>query len=148
MLLPPLKFIDLDKIFTEDTSHYEVPPCKISSKSKHFKYPKLSSKIKKWKKMTWKSSFGRRHCHVMAGTYEPRAKITFRDCCWCPKKISWPWEHFLGCQITIFWRPLNRKLQNLEILGLFASRNFAWRYSIMWSISSNNFVQIGELEGG
>ena len=44
----------MDKIFNEDTSHYEVPPCKISSKSKHFKYPKLSSKIKKWKKMTSK----------------------------------------------------------------------------------------------
>ena len=31
MSLPPLKFTDLDKIFTEDTSHYKVPPCKISS---------------------------------------------------------------------------------------------------------------------
>ena len=50
MLLPHLKFIDLDKIFTEDTSHHEVPPCKISSKSKHFKYPKLSTKIKNGKK--------------------------------------------------------------------------------------------------
>ena len=59
MLLPHLKFIDLDKIFTEDTSHYEVPPCKISSKSEHFKYPKLSSKIKKWKKMTLKIVFWR-----------------------------------------------------------------------------------------
>ena len=57
MLLPPLKFTDFDKIFTGDTSHYEVPPCKISSKSEYSKYPKLSSKIKKWKKKDLKIVF-------------------------------------------------------------------------------------------
>ena len=31
MLLPPFKFTDLDKIITGDTSHYGVPPCKIST---------------------------------------------------------------------------------------------------------------------
>ena len=52
------------------------------------------SKIgKKWLK---KSSLSWWHCHIRAGMYEPWAKIPLRDCWWCPKKISWPWEHFLG----------------------------------------------------
>ena len=62
MLLPPLKFTDLDKIFTGDTSHYEVPPCKISSKSEHSKYQKSPSELKK-------KDFKNRllHRHVMQG---------------------------------------------------------------------------------
>ena len=52
MLLPHLKFIDLDKIFTGDTSHYGLPPGKISSKLERYKYQNLSSKIIKWKKLT------------------------------------------------------------------------------------------------
>ena len=50
MSLPPLMLTDLDKIFIGGTSHHGLPPCKISSKSEHFKCPKFCSKIKK--KMT------------------------------------------------------------------------------------------------
>ena len=38
MSLPPLMLTDLDKIFIGGTSHHGLPPCKISSKSEHFKY--------------------------------------------------------------------------------------------------------------
>ena len=43
MSLPPLLSTDLDKIFIGGTSHHGLPPCKISSKSEHFKCPKLDT---------------------------------------------------------------------------------------------------------
>ena len=46
MWRPPLKLTDLDKISTGGTSHHVLVSCKIPSKSEHFKYQKLRSKIK------------------------------------------------------------------------------------------------------
>ena len=54
MLLPPFKFTDLDKIVTGDTSHYGVPPCKISSKSEHIKHPNLVFENQKMEKYDFK----------------------------------------------------------------------------------------------
>ena len=56
-LLPPLKLINLDKIFTGGTSDHALPPYKISSKSEHVKYQKLCSKLKNLKKVTPKIVF-------------------------------------------------------------------------------------------
>ena len=53
-MLPPLKLTDLDQIFTGGTSHHGLPPCKISSKSEHFKYQKLHLKVKNKKSATFK----------------------------------------------------------------------------------------------
>ena len=55
LLLPPLKLTDLDKIFTGSTSHHVQPPCKISSKSEHFKYQKLHLKVKNQKISNFKT---------------------------------------------------------------------------------------------
>ena len=96
ILLPPLLSTNLDKIFFGGTSHHGLPPCKISSKSEHVKCPNFCMKIKNLKKMSPKIVLSWWHCHIRAGMYEPWAKIPLRDCWWCPKKISWPWEHFLG----------------------------------------------------
>ena len=79
MLLHPLKLTDLGQISTGGTSHHVLPPCKLSSKSEHFKYQKLRSKIQNSGKKTQKSSLSLRHCHNMAGTYEPWAKIPLED---------------------------------------------------------------------
>ena len=73
--LPPLKLTDLGKIFPGGTSHHEVPPSKISSKSEHVRYQKLCSKIKNLKKLPQTLSFYWGQCHNLAGMYEPWAKI-------------------------------------------------------------------------
>ena len=54
---PPLMLTNLDKILSGGTSHHALLPCKISSKSKHVKYQKLCSKLKKLKKVTPKIVF-------------------------------------------------------------------------------------------
>ena len=95
-VVTPQKLTDLDKIFTRGTSHYGLPPWEISLKLEHFKYQKLRSKIQNSGKKNQKSSLSLRHCHNMAGTYEPWAKIPLEDSWWCPKKIWRPWEPFLG----------------------------------------------------
>ena len=123
MSLPPLKFTDLDKIFTGDTSHYEVPPCKISSKSEHFKYLKLTSKIKKWKKMTSKIVFWPETLPCYGRDVWTKGQNSFQWLLLMPKKNFMTLRAFFGCQITIFWRPLDRKSRNLPILGLFSTIN-------------------------
>ena len=50
---------DLDKIFAEGISHYGLLPRKISSKSEHFEYQKLSAKIQNSGKKNQKSSLSR-----------------------------------------------------------------------------------------
>ena len=96
MSLPPLmltiwtKFL-LEVLHIMDYLHVKFHPNRSTLSAQN---SVRKSKIgKKWLK---KSSLSWWHCHIRAGMYEPWAKIPLRDCWWCPKKISWPWEHFLG----------------------------------------------------
>ena len=119
MSLSPLLSTDLDKIFIGGASHYGLPPCKISSKSEHFKCPKFCSKIKNWKKMTPKIVF-----ELVALSYQGRdvwtmGQSSFKRLLVMPKKNFMTLGAFFGCQITILWRPWEWKLKKLPILGLF-----------------------------
>ena len=123
MFFPPLKLTDLDKIFTGDTSYHGLPPCKISSKSKPFKYPKLPSKFQNSPKNTRKIVFEPetlpeygRHLWTMGWN-------SFRGLLVMPKKNFMTLRAFFGCQITIFWRPLDPKYKNLAIFGLLLTYN-------------------------
>ena len=57
MSLLPLMLTNSDKFFIGGTKHHALLPCKISSKSEHFKCPKFCTKVKKWKKMSPKIVF-------------------------------------------------------------------------------------------
>ena len=123
MLLPPLMLTDLDKIFIGGTSHHGLPPCKISSKSEHFKCPKFCSKIKNWKKMTPKIVF-----ELVALSYQGRhvwtmGQSSFKRLLVMPKKNFMTLGAFFGCQITVLWRPLDQKSRKLPIFGLFSICN-------------------------
>ena len=121
---------DLDKIFTGDTSYHGLPPCKISSKSEHFKYPKLHSKIQNSPKNTPKIVFEPetlpkygRHLWTMGWN-------SFRGLLVMPQKNLVTRRAFFGCQITIQWRLQHQKLRKLPISGRFSTCNLQKSWNI------------------
>ena len=134
---------DFDKIFTGGISYYGLLPRKISSKSEHFKYQKLCAKIQNSGKKNPKIVFGPetlpwygRHLWTMGWN-------SFRGLLVMPKKNLVTLRAFFGCQITIYWRPLDQKSKNLPIFGLFStcnlgkSRNIAQKLfmHLLWTLT-------------